>query len=305
MNKKLLSLAVASALSAPALAQTTEVYGLIDSGYGQVKSNYAGTGYTQSVVGGINSGNGSGTLSGSRLGFRGQEDLGGGTRASFVLENGISLTNSTSITAAAADNVAATNGSMLGSIRQAEVKVSNAASWGSVRIGTFNSQVKDVGEAFAADGGYTLTGGISVYQLARSTLRPSNAIEYQLPELMKGLDVRYAVYKDGAVQSSTYQAANNGNSLSAVYTASDWSVGAVYENYANFYASASTPLIAVNGSSVTTLFNGSTARTYDSYTSSLIGGKYTLEGATLFAQWNKVEANLNSVPAAEGNRVSR
>ena len=71
---------VAAALAAPSLAlaqSNVTVYGLIDLNLGYEMSGsqrYEGVGH--------------GELNGSRLGFRGTEDLGNGNKALFVLESG-------------------------------------------------------------------------------------------------------------------------------------------------------------------------------------------------------------------------
>jgi predicted porin len=84
MKKSLLALAVFGAFASAASAQTnttnTTVYGIIDLGLTRSSSNTAGTRV------GLDSGN----WYGSRLGFRGAEDLGGGLSAIFDLENGFS-----------------------------------------------------------------------------------------------------------------------------------------------------------------------------------------------------------------------
>jgi len=81
MQKKLIALAVAGLVSAPAFAQSNvTIYGVADAGlaYGD-----HGEGEFQGVL--------SGVLSGSRLGFRGTEDLGNGLKAVFTLEQGFDI----------------------------------------------------------------------------------------------------------------------------------------------------------------------------------------------------------------------
>lgn len=77
-----------TAISGGAAAQTSvSVYGVMDIGIARRDdSNPAGN--TVSME--------SGQQSGSRLGFKGREDLGGGMAAQFVLESGINLDNGTS-----------------------------------------------------------------------------------------------------------------------------------------------------------------------------------------------------------------
>ncbi|MFZ6692165.1 porin [Undibacterium sp. SXout20W] len=79
MKKSLLALALMSAFSGAAFAQSSvTIYGIVDVGV-QGLSN--GSGKQAKVE--------SGQESGSRLGFKGTEDLGGGLKANFVLEQGI------------------------------------------------------------------------------------------------------------------------------------------------------------------------------------------------------------------------
>jgi predicted porin len=80
MKKSVLVLAVLGAFANAASAQSTSVtvYGVVDAGVVAEKGGSAGSVTKLS----------SGVASGSRLGFKGTEDLGGGLSASFVLENG-------------------------------------------------------------------------------------------------------------------------------------------------------------------------------------------------------------------------
>lgn len=79
MRKALAVIAVLTTYATAANAQSAvEIYGVVDMGLQHL--NDAGDGSLTR----LNSGN----LSGSRIGFRGSEDLGGGLRAIFVLENG-------------------------------------------------------------------------------------------------------------------------------------------------------------------------------------------------------------------------
>lgn len=86
---KLVALSVSAAL-APAVAQADSsnvtIYGLIDAYYAHATgSNAAGKQTVNAVQ--------SGQTAGSRLGFRGSEDLGGGLSAVFTIENGFAVDN--------------------------------------------------------------------------------------------------------------------------------------------------------------------------------------------------------------------
>ncbi|WP_256737744.1 porin, partial [Paraburkholderia fungorum] len=83
MKKTLLATAVLGSISLTAHAQSSvTLYGLIDAGISYVNNARAGTGHDNLVK------YDDGVASGSRWGLRGTEDLGGGLKALFVLENG-------------------------------------------------------------------------------------------------------------------------------------------------------------------------------------------------------------------------
>ncbi|RLJ38606.1 porin [Acidovorax sp. 106] len=78
MKKSLIALAVLAASGAAMAQSSVTLFGIVDAGVGRVSSG--GT----SVTGVTNSG-----LATSRLGFRGEEDLGGGLKAGFWLEGAV------------------------------------------------------------------------------------------------------------------------------------------------------------------------------------------------------------------------
>jgi predicted porin len=80
MKKTLIALATFAAATGTAFAQSTvTLYGIVDMGYNTVKQTTGST--VNAKTAGFNS-----IQSGSRLGFRGTEDLGGGLKANFTLE---------------------------------------------------------------------------------------------------------------------------------------------------------------------------------------------------------------------------
>lgn len=96
MKKSLLALAALGAFVGSAQAQSSvTVYGIVDVGFAKIDGVNGGTSSTSNANGArttvsqFNTGN----LATSRLGFRGVEDLGGGTTASFVAEIGLSPTS--------------------------------------------------------------------------------------------------------------------------------------------------------------------------------------------------------------------
>ena len=87
MQKKLIALAVAGLVSAPAFAQSNvTIYGVVDMGVSYRSDNIVdGVGSRTAIDSGMQSGN--------RLGFKGTEDLGNGLKAGFVLEQGFFVDN--------------------------------------------------------------------------------------------------------------------------------------------------------------------------------------------------------------------
>ena len=83
MQKKLIALAIAGLVSAPAFAQSNvTIYGVADAGLAWGEHG------DQDFNGVL-----SGVLSGSRIGFKGTEDLGNGLKAVFTLEQGFDIGN--------------------------------------------------------------------------------------------------------------------------------------------------------------------------------------------------------------------
>lgn len=81
MQKKLIALAVAGLVAAPAMAQSNvTIYGVADAYFGFGSDN-------NDDISAINSGG----LAGSRIGFKGSEDLGNGLKAVFTLEQGYKI----------------------------------------------------------------------------------------------------------------------------------------------------------------------------------------------------------------------
>ena len=94
--KKLLLAALLTAGFATAQAQSSvSIYGVLDVGF--AGTSYKGTG-TSATTNQNRSGIVQSAEQTSRLGFKGTEDIGGGTSALFVVETGLNPTNGTVIT---------------------------------------------------------------------------------------------------------------------------------------------------------------------------------------------------------------
>ena len=89
MKKSLIALAALAAASAVSAQSSVTLYGVVDAAYNNLNASNAGS---------LSRLTGNGANQSSRLGFRGVEDLGGGLKASFVLEAAINVDNGTGTT---------------------------------------------------------------------------------------------------------------------------------------------------------------------------------------------------------------
>jgi predicted porin len=138
MKKHLIAAAVAAAVAVPAMAQNVTVYGIIDTSYQSTKTvTNANPGVTAktTTIGA------DGGMSGSRLGFRGTEDLGGGMKANFQIEMGFETTN---------------NG-MIANAQNRFSFVGLSGGFGEIRLGRFPTLNKLINDA-TVFGGASFTG---------------------------------------------------------------------------------------------------------------------------------------------------
>jgi len=157
MKSTSFGMAILVLVSGGAMAQSNvSVYGVLDAGLVRESGGTAGNVTNLS----------SGIASGSRLGFKGKEDLGGGLSAVFLLENGFNT-----------DTGAAGQGGLLFG-RQAYVGLSGQ--FGTVTLGRqyspYYKTLRDIGDAFGAVSMAGRAGNI----MATNT-RVDNMVEYLSP----------------------------------------------------------------------------------------------------------------------------
>ncbi len=217
MKKTLLAAALLAGFAGAASAQSSvTLYGIIDIGLAY--QNISGNDTFNSSRFGMNNG----VQNGSRFGLRGTEDMGGGNRATFVLENGFDAGNGT----------LAQGGRLFG--RQAWVGIENDA-WGYVRAGrqyNFASDYMTPIDPFKAGFGQANMGAAFG---AMNTTRYSNMLKYQTPTMSgfkAGVGYSFApqldaIYVDGikiingAGNSYNFATTNNTRALT---------IGANYSN---------------------------------------------------------------------------
>jgi predicted porin len=286
MKKSLLALAAMSAIAGAAQAQSSvTVYGILDVGF--VNSNYSGTGATANTanVGGAPAAGsatqkqtmnsfGQSAESTSRIGFKGSEDLGGGTSAIFTVE--MSLQPNTQ------DSTSNASGSFL--VNRQSFLGLNKKGLGSATIGTQYTPLFDVQSATDAAGNNNLVGnaiysanlqttgvvndgtapygGNATYQSLNAggsayTTRLSNALKFQ-SDRFSGFagQLFYAQANESQTQTASYATTAGGPSnntawgLNADYIWKKLQVVAAYQgvrNYNNQAAStAAAPQIGYN-----------------------------------------------------------
>jgi len=148
MKKSLIALAALAATSAFAQSSVT-MYGNFDVGYGDHKTTSRdGTAFTKTA------GVMDGSWAGSRLGFRGTEDLGGGLKANFLIEQGINVTSPEAFNqrvASGGHQIAGSSTYSIGSNRQTYAGISGG--FGEIRAGYQYTNSYDV----VAFQGYSLS----------------------------------------------------------------------------------------------------------------------------------------------------
>jgi predicted porin len=199
MKKSLIAFAVLSAFASAASAQSSVVlYGIIDLG-----TTYASN---QNATGGSKSSLDASSLSSSRWGFKGSEDLGNGLKANFQLESSLN-----------ADTGVA------GSLFDRNATVGMSGSFGNVNAGRQTNlaydtlaQVDPMGFAYPGTNpnlnlgslnNATFFGAHGASNGASSAARQNNSIKFTAPAILGGLSVS-AMYgfgeKAGDATASTY-----------------------------------------------------------------------------------------------------
>lgn len=160
MKKSLIALAVLAAAGAASAQSTATVYGLADIWFGNVKTdNGAGTTTSTTKVD-------SGGVNGSRWGLKGSEDLGGGLKANFKLEQGFKL-----------DTGTATAGQAFSRVAQVGVE----GGFGAVDIGKTWTAFDDIAGASATVFNSALAPANNVFTTTGYQGNPGNTIRYTSP----------------------------------------------------------------------------------------------------------------------------
>jgi len=178
MNKKLMAVAVAGALAAPAAvfaqASNVQIYGKLNLGL----DNYSATGSAAGAAGDFKS-RYRVYDSSSRLGFRGTEDLGGGLRAVFLMESGVAVDTG----AAVSQNGGAS--SSAGTLSSRVGHVGLQGGWGLLTIGKSNvwwgNFPQEQAVVLWTNTGVLSTFGILGRGMSVGVSRQNNTVQYTSP----------------------------------------------------------------------------------------------------------------------------
>jgi predicted porin len=267
MKKSLLALAVLGTFTSASFAQSSvTLYGIIDQGF-NINTN-AGGAHLYNLT--------SGVLQGSRWGLRGIEDLGGGLKALFVLENGFDLST----------GKFGQGGLEFG--RQAYVGLGSG--YGTVTLGRqYDSVVDYVGSLGVASqwAGYIAAhaGDIDNFNNGQ---RVNSAVKFRSPEFA-GFSFG-GLYSLGGVAGDYTR--NQIWSVGAGYNRGPLVLGAAYMNVRNpnvsFFGNANSGTINPATSNISSpIYSGyGSAHTYQVIAA---GGAYTIGAATVGATYSNIK----------------
>lgn len=295
MQKKIIALAVAGLASTAAFAQTNvTIYGVADAyvSYqnvnGGAASNVAGQAHGRDTVN-----VGSGGLTGSRLGFKGTEDLGNGLKAVFTLEYGLDLVNDSGI---GANAVGATSQSLrAGTAFARQQFVGLSGGFGTV---SFGRQYAPGYYASANDALlYSILAPKSVMQaylggtiVGASNARWDNSINY-VTNNIGGFSAQ-VIYQGGAQANELSTRESYGVGLN--YAAGPVTVNYVYQNAKTL---ATTAGLTLGTTTYNTLTSADAARIEEHY----IGGSFDAGVVKLFASAQVLDQGDRYV-AGQGNK---
>ena len=266
MKKKFLTTAILATIAGAAHAQSSvTLYGLIDAGISYNSNVKNATGGSSSLWQ-----YGDGVAQGSRWGLRGAEDLGGGLKAIFVLENGFN----------SGTGAAGQGGAMFG--RQAFVGLTKDTI-GSLTFGRQYSFSTDVLGSQYSTGGNTVSGNWAYHfndidQLTSS--RINNSVKFQSVNIsgftFGGLYGFSNTTSFAGAPSTSSTSSSRTYSFGANYGYGPFSLGAAYTNIN--YPGSATPAFSTTIANLpqTTLQN---LRSFG------VGGRYIVGPATFWALW--------------------
>jgi predicted porin len=244
MKKSLLAVAAIGAFASAAQAQSNVmVYGIMDAGIASISNGVGSTTTNNNQATGLQDGG----LSSPRLGFKGTEDMGGGTKANFLLEAELSLRNG-------GDNGLAANGAAPTSpaifSRGSWVGLSNNG-FGETRVGYQNGIQYDNSIEFDALKGANMGGTVNVAG-ASATASAGNIYKSRIADRLNSsyayITPTFMGFSGKIVQGSTVVTGPNGVNSAA---GRDTEYGVRYEGYGAKVAVTAASLASTNGAAIT------------------------------------------------------
>jgi predicted porin len=294
MKKTLLAAALLAGFAGAASAQSSvTLYGLIDGGlrYNKVSIDNGS--------GASNFGLAYGQQSGNRFGLRGVEDIGGGSRVTFQLENGFEFGNGT----------LQQGGRIFG--RQAWIGVENN-SWGYVRIGRqTNFATEYVGipvDPFGTGFGQLNMG--AAFGVA-NTDRISNAIKYQTPNMsgfQAGVGYSFSTGNTGVYTAAAGGGASTGSAynFATQNNMRQLTLGAKYANGPIYVAASYDKIYAQESKGENaSISSWNIAGTYDFKVVKLAAGYGQTRDGAVLGQGSGVTGagNFNNIGAGNGEVI--
>jgi predicted porin len=283
MQKKIIALAIATAFSAPAFADTS-IYGVLDVGYANagktvnsVKTSEAAFAYS--------------TQTSSRLGFLTSEDLGDGMKAMVKIETGIG-SNQMAGFVQTGTGAPKTNGTTIDA-----TSLGNRELWSALVIGDTTIQagygstlVRDITFAYDAALAGNLVGNAITNDAATSSNRVVGATVYQnfgaitgVVQLSSNTDS-----KDGSVDSKN----NGGYLLGLKFNQGPISAAFAYQSLKN-----------VNAQATTTITVPTTTATDTTQKIMIAGGSYDFGVAKAFVEYANIKNDDNVTAAASSKKT--
>jgi predicted porin len=319
MKKSLFALAAVTAFAGAAQAQSSvTVYGILDAGYtgANARSSTNANGVRKETTSRISNS----MESGSRIGFRGTEDLGGGTSAIFTFELGIQPAGNAGSNTTGNGTAAVTAGTATWApnVRQAFIGFQQKG-MGNVRVGTQNTLfweqagsnttgqlAQTLGSMLApsTDGAFlssSAQGGSAGSQSAAFTSRTTNTIRFA-SDRMAGMIVKGAYslsnQNNNQTTSGTSQTGGNNNQngyqLALDYVFQKANVQASYASFTseNPYAVGADAVNTTNNVAWGTGLQGNNVKDVQT----LITASYDFGILKAYAGWTdrKVTSTLNS-----------
>lgn len=221
MQKKIIALAIASALTVPAMAfADTTIYGVLDAGYAQTKGDN-GTVTKETDAFGFS------TMTSSRLGFMTTEDLGNGTKVMGKIETGLSGNIMSNYTQGKTTGDGTTIDAT--SLGNREINASVIFSQGTtVKLGYGSTLIRDFSLGYAPDPGGNLVGNILNNNADFGSNRANGLT---LTQAMDNFSVSVQLTDHTTkVTGSVDNKSGNGYLVGGQYAAGPFSIGAAYQD---------------------------------------------------------------------------